>query len=167
MADYLTVQGYTTEFVAFAPKWYSVNWTNCEREENSRILGSASKFLRWSMTFTHRDVGVGFYFYQPRKGPENLSSLDRLKCFMKGTPINRLEPDKYRFKDNGLGWYQVFYQPMLPEFEFAIMSVSEAQDVVRRKLEDFMDPNESEYKRINDYFRCLAFNPGDAISKQE
>ena len=167
MADYLNSKGYKTQFVAFAPKWYSVNWTDSELEKTSRNLGGKSNFLRWSMTFTNRGVGVGFYFYRPGKERENPSPLDRLKHFMKDTPINRLEPDRYQVEDHGYGWHEVYYQPMLPEDEFAAMSVSEGRDEVRRRLEDFMDPNESDYKRINDYFRCLAFRPDVSTSTRE
>ena len=38
MADYLNSKGYKTQFVAFAPKWYSVNWTDSELEKTSRNL---------------------------------------------------------------------------------------------------------------------------------
>ena len=93
--------------------------------------------------------------------------LDRLKHFMEETPIDRLEPEKYQISNNGYGWHGVYYQPMLPEDEFAAMSVSEGRDEVRRRLEDFMDPNESDYKRINDYFRCLAFRPDVSTSTRE
>lgn len=119
------------------------------------------------MTFTNRGVGVGFYFYRPGKERENPSPLDRLKHFMEETPIDRLEPEKYQISNNGYGWHGVYYQPMLPEDEFAAMSVSEGRDEVRRRLEDFMDPNESDYKRINDYFRCLAFRPDVSTSTRE
>ena len=167
MADYLNSQGYKTQLVAFAPKWYSVNWTDSEQEKTSRILGGRSNFLRWSMTFTNRGVGVGFYLYWPGKERENPSPLDRLKHFMEDTPINRLEPDRYQIEDHGYGWHEVYYHPMLPEDEFANMSVSEGLDAVRRRLEGFMGSNESDYKRINDYFRCLAFRPDDSASTQE
>ena len=79
---------------------------------------------------------------------------------MEDTPIDQLEPDKYRIVDRGYGWYRVYYQALLPEDEFAGMSVSESRDEVLRKLRNFIRSNASDYRRIDDYFRCLAFHPG-------
>ncbi len=159
MANYLKSRGCETWLSQThkAPKWYSVNWTDRELEVTSRLLSGASNFLNWSMTFTHRNVGVGFYLYRPGKKQENPSLLDRLIRFMKDTPIDRLETDKYRIKDMGDGWHRVYHQPILSKNEFADMSVFESRDEVLRRLKDFMDSNESDYRRIDDYFRCLAF----------
>ena len=167
VADHLNSQGYTTRLTQNAPKWYSVDWTDRELEEPSRILGGKSNFLKWSMTFTHRNVDVGFYFYQPREEQENPSPLDRLKHFIENTPINRLEPDKYRIKNIGFGWHRVYYHRILPKDEIADMSVFESQAEVLRWLEDYMGSNESDYRRINDYFRCLAFRPDVSTSTRE
>ncbi|MYD89274.1 MAG: hypothetical protein F4Y08_02890 [Caldilineaceae bacterium SB0662_bin_9] len=83
---------------------------------------------------------------------------------MERTPIDRLDPDKYRIENRGYGWHRVYEQQILSKDEFADMSGAEGQDEVRRGLEDFMDANASDYKRINDYFRCLAFRPDDSAS---
>ena len=167
--DHLKNRGCTTQLTQThkAPKWYSVNWTDKELEELSRILGGKSNFLRWSMTFTHRNVVVGFYFYQPGYKRGDHSPLDRLIRFIEDIPIDRLEPDKYRNKDIGEGWHRVYYQPILSKDEFANMLVSEGQDEVLRKLKDFMASNESDYRRIDDYFRCLAFSPEVSTSTWE
>ena len=164
MAGYLQSQCYTTQLTQNAPKWYSVSWTDKELEELSRILGGESNFLRWSMTFTNRDVGVGFYLYRPRKEQESLFPLDRLMHFIKDTPIDRLAPDnKYQIEYRGSGWHRVYYQPILSEDELADMSISKGQDEVLQWLQDwlqdFMNSNESDYRRIDEYFRCLAFRP--------
>ena len=158
----------TTWLAQNAPKWYSVSWTDKKLEEPSRILGGKCDFLRWSVTFTHRAVGVGFYLYRkPGKEQENPSPLDRLKHFIKDTPIDRLDSDKYSIKDLGFGWHRIYYQPLLPKDEFADLSVSEGQDEVLRWLKDFMGSNESDYRRIDDYFQCLAFRPDVSTSTRE
>ena len=161
VADHLKNQDCTTQLTQThnVPKWYSVNWTDKELEKPSRILGGKSDFLRWSMTFTNRDVGVGFYLYQPEEKRENSSSLDRLIHFIEDTLIDRLEPNRYQIADHGYGWHEVYYQTLLSEDEFANMSVSESQDKVLQRLKDFMGSNESDYRRIDEYFRCLAFRP--------
>ena len=47
------------------------------------------------------------------------------------------------------------------------MSISEGQDEVLQWLQDFMSSNESDYRRIDDYFRCLAFRPNVSTSTQD
>ena len=160
MADYLKSRGCKTWLTQTHkdPKWYSVNWTDKELEKTSWILGGKSNFLCWSMTFTHRNVVVGFYFHQSGYKRGDPSPLDRLMRFMEDTPIDRLETDKYRIKDMGKGWHQVYHQPILSKDEFFDMSVFESRDEVLRRLKSFMDSNESDYRRIDDYFRCLTFN---------
>ena len=168
MADHLRSRGCTTWSTHNATQGsYWLNWTDRELEDTSRLLGGKSNFLNWGMTFTNREVGVGFYLYRPGKERENPSPLDRLMRFMEDTPIDRLEPDKYRIVDRDYGWYRVYEQQVLSKDEFADMSVSEGQDEVLRWLKDFMGSNESDYRRIDDYFRCLAFRPDVSTSTQE
>ena len=39
------------------------------------------------------------------------------------------------------------------------MSTSRAKALVLEKLREFLDSNDSEYRRIENYFKCLAFRP--------
>ncbi len=146
---------------------YWLNWTDRGLTELSRLLGGESRFLNWGMTFTNRDVWVGFYLYHPREDRENPSPLDQLMHFMEDTPIDRLEPDKYRIENRSYGWHRVYEKQILSKDEFADMSEAEVQDEVLQRLEDFMDSNESDYRRIDDYFRCLAFRPDVSTSTRE
>ena len=165
MAAYLKSRGcetWSTHNATHGTYW--LNWTDRELEESSRLLSGESNVLNWGMTFTHRNVSVGFYLYRPGKKQEKPSPLDRLIRFMEDTPIDRLEPDKYQISNNGYGWHGVYYQPLLSKDEFADMSASEGPDEVIRRLEHFMGSNESDYRRIDDYFRCLAFRPDISAS---
>ena len=141
---------------------YWLNWTDGELRETSRLLGGESRFLSWGLTFTNREVSVGFYLYRSGGERGNPSPLDWLLDFMEDTPIDRLEPDRYQIVDRDYGWHRVYYRALLPEDELAGMSVSEGRDEVLRRLRDFMGSNASDYRRIDDYFRCLAFHPGVA-----
>ncbi len=167
VADYLKNRGCTPQAAGKPPKWYSLSWTDKELEKPSQILGGKYNFLRWSMTFTHRNVGMGFYLYRLEKERIKPSPLDKLIHFMEDTPIDRLEPGKYQIADQGFGWHKVYYQRILSEDAFTDMSVLESQAKVLRWLEDYMGSNESDYRRINDYFRCLAFRPDASTSAQK
>ncbi|MDE2835457.1 MAG: hypothetical protein OXM02_13210 [Bacteroidota bacterium] len=74
---------------------------------------------------------------------------------MESTPISRQE--QYAIRNNGFGWHQVFDYQLLSTDELADLSAPEIRQELVRRLEEFMDS--AEYRRIEDYFRCLAFRP--------
>ena len=171
MADYLKSRGCETWLTGNSTGNYWLTWTDRELKETSQLLCGESNFLNWGMTFTNREVGMGFYLYRPGKKRESPFPLDRLIHFIEDTPIDRLAPDKYQIVDRGYGWHRVYYQPILSEDELADMSISEGQDKVLQWLQDwlqdFRSSNESDYRRIDDYFRCLAFRPDVSTSTRE
>ena len=148
--------------------YYWLNWADANLAETAQSLGGENDFLRWGMTFTYHGVDVGFYLYEsPRKDREKPSPLDRIKGFMHETPINRQEPDRFLITNNGYGWYQVYRQKLLSGDDLAEMSGSERKEEVLRRLAEFMASEESEYKRIDDYFQCLAFRPDGSASTRK
>ena len=166
VANCLKRQGCKLLFTQNPPKGiYWLNWRNTDLAGFARRLGCGDFALSWGMTFTHHEVRAGFYLYQ--KKPEERASLDRLKRFLKATPINRHKPDEYVMRDNGFGWYQVYDLEVLSRDELAGMSGHEVNDEVIGRLDDFMGSDDSECRRIDDYFQCLAFTPGDSASARE
>ena len=81
--------------------------------------------------------------------------------FMEKTPINRRKPDEYAVRDKGYGWEAVYTEEILSNEELVEMSAPEVEHEVIRRLEVFMDSDDSEYRRIDDYFQCLAFGSDD------
>ena len=144
---------------------YWLNWSNTDLADMARRLGCGDFALAWGMTFTHHEIRAGFYLYQEE--PEEQPSLDRIKQFLNVTPINRRMPDEYVMRDNGFGWYQVYDMEVLSRDELAGISGHEVNDEVLGRLEDVMRSDESEYRRIEGYFQCLAFTPDDSSSARE
>ena len=144
---------------------YWLNWSNADLADVARRLGCGDFSLSWGMTFAHRKVRAGFWLYQTE--PEEQDPLDRLKRFMQATPINRHKPDEYPMRDSGYGWYRVYDHEILSKDELSDMSRHEVKDEVIRWLVDFMDSDDSEYRRIDDYFRCLAFRSDGSASTRE
>ncbi len=164
VADYLKGRGCTTSF-SHNPRrtHYWLTWTDAHLTETSRSLAGKDDFLHWGMTFTYHGVHVSFYLYQePKAGREERSPLGRLREFIQATPINRQELSDYAVESHGFGWYQVYGQELLSNDEFLDTPPSESQDEVLQRLRGFMDSDESEYRRIDDYFRGLAFRPDDS-----
>jgi len=98
---------------------------------------------------------MSFTFYS--QSGEERSFVDRLKDFMEKIPINRQKPDGYSVWDAGYGWETVYRTEILSNEELVEMSAPEVRDEVIRRLADFMDSDDSEYRRIDDYFQCIAF----------
>lgn len=77
--------------------------------------------------------------------------------FVENTPINRQKTGGYSVMDKGYGWTTVYRKELLTRDELVEMSAPEVRDEVIRRLKAFMDSDDSEYRRIDDYFQCLAF----------
>ena len=141
--------------------YYWLRWTDASLIQVSRNLGGEPESLAWSMTFTHQGVWVGFYLYQhPKRDQEEGALVDRLKRFIQATPINRQNPGHYSLMGRGYGWERVYFEQLLSNDEVAEMAAPEVTEETVLRLEQFMDSDESEYRRICDYFQCLTFGLG-------
>ena len=132
--------------------WFFQYW---ELSEPARALGIDSS-LRWGMSFEHKAIKVGFYLYQWSKKTQPV--VDRIKLHMQATPINGQEPTWYPMKEEGT-YFCVNRQEFLSADDLAGMSTSRAKELVLERLTEFLDSNDSEYRRIGNYFTCLAFRP--------
>ncbi len=108
------------------------------------------------MGFGYWGVTIGFYLFLSSEKMQ--SALDRIKERIRQTPINRQNPDSYPMKEGG-SYFWVYLQELLSEEDLADMTTSRAKDVVLEKLTAFLDSDESEHRRIEDYFKGLAFRP--------
>ena len=131
---------------------YLLYW---EPTKLARALG-VEACLRWGMEFRHNRIDVGFYFNQWSEDRQPV--LDRIKAHLQGTPINSREPDWYPMKDYGKYFY-VYHRNFPIDVDLSGMSTSKVKDVVLGRLTEFLDSDDSEYRRIDGYFRCLAFRP--------
>ena len=153
VADYLKGRGGTpTHSHNPSRTWYWLGWTDA-------TLGDATQ------TFSHHDVEMDFALYSESR--EERSFVNRLKGFMEKTPINRQKPDGYSVSDAGYGTEIVYRKEILSNEELVEMSAPEVRDEVIRRLEDFMGSDDSEYRRIDDYFQCLALGPEQLASTGE
>ncbi|MDE2871270.1 MAG: hypothetical protein OXQ94_06230 [Gemmatimonadota bacterium] len=54
-------------------------------------------------------------------------------------------------------FFEGAHKKILSHEDLVEMSAPEAKDQLIQRLKDFMDSDDSEYRRIDDYFQCLAF----------
>ena len=141
---------------------YWLQWKGHDLRNAVRSMGGQPGSLWWEMGFTHHGVDVDFVFYRNRKSSEEGSFVNRLVSFMEKTPINRQKPEEYSVQDKGYGWERVYREEILSNEELVEMSAPEVEHEVIQRLGDFMDSDDSEYRRIDDYFQCLAFGSDEA-----
>ena len=168
VASYLRDLGLTVELTHNHRRTYWAHWTDTNLANAARSLGGKDDSLQWWIEFTYQEVRVSFYLSQEsQEEQEGHSPMGRLKGFIQATPINRQEPNKYPMSDRRYGWLQIYDEVLLSNDELADLSESEVNKEVLRRVKDFMDSDESEYRRIDDYIKCLAFRPCDSPPKQE
>ena len=142
---------------------YWLTWGDAELAATSQALTGRDDSLRWELAFT-RDQGVRVGFCLC---PDDHPPLVALMEFIREMPINKQDPGNYLMTDAGYGWFQVYSQELLSREELVEMSAPEVRDQVFRRLEDFIASDESEYRRIDDYFRCLAYRPHEPATARE
>ena len=133
---------------------YWLTWTDPALADATERMGAPRGCVAWALDFSRRRVEVGFRL---RFDDKSRPILARLERFMEKTPINRRKRDDHALEDVGYGWRKGYRTDLLSTDELLEMSPPEAQAEVIRRLEDFMDSGDSEYRRIDDYFQCLAF----------
>jgi len=134
---------------------YWLGWADSTMVDAVQSMGGHRGSLSWSVVFSHHKVELVFYFYG--KSTEERSFVDSLKSCLEKTPINRQKPDGYSVWNDGQGYEGVYCKKILSHEDLVEMSAPEAKDELIRRLKDFRDSDDSEYKRIDDYFQCLAF----------
>jgi len=159
VANYLKSRGVKPQYSNNPSRsWYWLWWTDTTLGDAAQSMGGQLGSLCWVMAFSHHNVEMDFNLYSNPKSTKERSFADRLKSFMEKTPINRQRLDEYSVKDGGFGWEKVFREEILSNEELVEMSAPEVENEVIRRLGDFMDSEDTEYRRIDDYFRCLAFS---------
>ena len=139
---------------------YWLSWGDANLDAIAQTLTGSDETLKWNMAFTRKGVWVRFSLYRrPSKRREEDSPVDRIRRFMRETPINRQQPASYPMKGAGQGWFRVFSEQLLSSEELVEMSAPEVEHEVIKRLDNFMTSDESEYRRILDYLQCLAYTP--------
>ena len=160
--ELLKTKGYKTILGADRARTeFWLYWEDSVDVEKSLGLSSC---LRWGMGFWRRKVTVVFCLYQwPKKSGDERhhrmqALLEQLKNFISSTPVERQPGDKYPMRDSG-DYFYVYDRELVTDEELSGMSPSKAKEVVRERLEKFLTADDSDYRRIQGYFECLAFKP--------
>ena len=140
-------------------KWGS--WLYWSLEE-AEALGSDGSYVRWCIDFQFREVRV--LLEVPPYGRGEM--INRILAFMPETPVDRRRRERYPMKNGEYNYFYIYSHQLVGDDILSGRSTAAVTEAVLRAVEDFLDSEDSDYKRIRDYFRCLAFQREAAPAKE-
>ena len=147
----------TSTNTSAAYQTYYLYFWNPRMEETRKSLG-LSWHPRWSIIFRHREVLLQLQIDPPKKewGP----TVDRITEFMKQHPIDTSRERRGRYPLGPAPWsancFMVYKHLLMTDADLSATPTSEIKDATLRRLESFLD---EDYRRIETYLQCMAFNP--------
>ena len=136
-------------------------WLNWELEA-AQALG-IPWCCRWQLSFEYRQISV--LLEVPARCRKKEAMKDLL-AFMHETPVDRSRRDRYPMKPKDFGYFNVYYHRLVGDEILSGTSTEAVTESVLHAVTDFLDAEDSDYTRINDYFRCLEFRAKAASPAQ-
>ena len=129
--------------------------------EEAEAMGIDGWCIRWCIDFRYREVRA--YLEVPPYGRGEL--VNRMLAFMRKTPVDRRHRDRYPMEGGADAYFSVYSHQLVGDDILSGKSTAAVTEAVRREVENFLDSEDSDYKRIRDYFKCLAFRP-EAVAEE-
>ncbi len=128
-------------------------WLNWELEA-APALG-IPHCVRWQLTFRYRRISALL------EVPSHCrKAVNDLLAFVRETPIDRRRRDRYPMKPKEFSYFDVYRHELVGDEVLSGTSTAAITEAVRQAVDEFLDAEDSDYTRINDYFRGLAFRGG-------
>lgn len=121
--------------------------------EEAEVLGIDGWCIRWCIEFRHREVRV--LLEVPSYGRGEM--VNRILAFMRETPVDRRRRDRYPMQWKEFKYFDIYSHRLVGDDILSGRSTAAVTEAVRREVKKFLDSEDSDYKRIRDYFKCLAF----------
>ena len=94
--------------------------------------------------------------------------MNRILAFMRETPVDRRHRDRYPMQGKEYNYFYIYSHQLVGDDILSGRSTAAVTEAVLREVANFLDSEDSDYKRIGDYFKCLAFlNDGVAEGEDE
>ncbi len=120
--------------------------------------------IRWVLDFQYRQISV---WLEVPSHCRNKEAVKDLLAFVRERPIDRRRRERYPMRAGGYGYYHIFNHELVADEILSGKSTAAVMEAVRQAVDEFLDAEDSDYTRINDYFWCLAFRPEVAVSAEE
>ncbi|MDE3261247.1 MAG: hypothetical protein OYL41_04590, partial [Acidobacteriota bacterium] len=86
-------------------------------------------------------------------------AVDRIVACMRKIPVDRRRRDRYPMKARAFNYFDFYHHQLVGDEILSGKSTAAVTEAVRQAVDEFLDAEDSDYTRINDYFSCLAFRP--------
>jgi len=116
--------------------------------------------IRWVLDFQYRQISV---WLEVPSHCRNKEAVKDLLAFVRERPIDRRRRERYPMRADGYGYYHVFNHELVADEILSGKSTEVVTEAVLHTVTEFLDAEDSDYTRINDYFQCLAFRPASAV----
>ncbi len=136
------------------------SWLNWNVRE-SEALGIGAD-IHWALAFRLRSVIVHLQMF-----PGPAGTTKRILDFMHKTPVDRRRPDRFEIRSAGHGYRHLYSHQLVGDDVLSGKSTAAVTEAVREAVKDFLDSEDSDYKRVGNYFRCLAFGKDVAAEEGE
>ncbi|MCZ0935075.1 MAG: PD-(D/E)XK nuclease family protein [Gemmatimonadetes bacterium] len=157
--DLLTSRGIKTTITASKGKvWLWLSWDL--QEAQGLGLGGTGGHIYWVVQFTLRSVVVKLQAFPGRR-----DAVDRIVACMRKIPVDRRRRDRYPMEAGAFNYFDFYRHELVGDEILSGKSTAVVTEAVRQAVDEFLDAEDSDYTRINDYFRCLAFRP-EAVTEE-
>lgn len=124
--------------------------------KETEALGIAG-CIGWVLAFEYRQVRALL-----QVPPYCRKTVEDLLAFVHATPIDRRRRHRYPMKRIEFGYFDIYSHQLVGDEILSGTSTATVTEAVRQAVAEFLDAEDSDYTRINDYFRCMAFRPDGA-----
>ncbi len=108
--------------------------------------------VRWVLAFEYREIRALL------EVPSHCrKAVHDLLAFVRETPIDRRRRDRYPMKPKEFSYFDIYSHRLVGGEVLSGTSTAAVTKAVRQAVDEFLDTEDSDYTRINDYFRGLAF----------
>ena len=118
--------------------------------------------IRWVIEFRHR--GIRALLEVPPHGRGEM--VNRILAFMRETPVDRRHRDRYPMEGRESTYFYIYSHQLVGDDILSGRSTAAVTEAVLREVANFLDSEDSDYKRVGDYFKCLAFLR-DGVAEEE
>ena len=132
----------------------------CWELEAAQVLGIGG-CIEWVLAFEYRQIrALLVVSARCRKAVKDTLA------FVRETPIDRRRRERYPMRDKEFGYFDIYSHQLVGDEILSGTSTAAVTEAVRQAVTEFLDAEDSDYIRVNDYFRCLAFRPEGVSAAQ-
>ena len=132
----------------------------CWELEAAQALG-IGRCIEWVLAFEYRQIRASLVVSAHCR-----RAVKDTLAFVRETPIDRRRREGYPMRGKEFGCFDIYSHQLVGDEILSGTSTAAVTEAVRQAVDEFVDAEDSDYTRINDYFRCLAFRPNAASAAQ-